>query len=121
MPALETDCREQFAVYEEATGKDDYNQQTRAAAVELKVRWELTRSQIIDAAGNTIAIDAFVVVDRVIVEGSTMWLGRLADYPDDPANLKEVVVYKEVPDIKGRNTRRTVLLRKYSDERMTAT
>ena len=121
MPTLETDCREQFAVYEEATGLDDYNQQTRAAPVEIKVRWELTRSQVVDAAGNTIAIDAAVVVNQVIVEGSTMWLGKLTDYPATPANLKEVVVYKEVPDIKGRNTRQTVLLRKYSDLRMTAT
>jgi len=121
MPALETDCREQFAVYEEATGTDDYNQATRAAPVELKVRWELTRSQIIDAAGDTISIEAQVVVNQVIVEGSTMWLGKLADYPASPANLKEVVVFKEIPDIKGREFRRTVLLRKFSDTRLTAT
>lgn len=122
MPTLETDCREQFAVLAAVTGSSgDYGEDTAAAAIEIKVRWELGRTQSVDAGGTTIGIDVTVVVDREIKVGSTLWLGRLVDYPDSPANLKVVVDYKEIPDVKGREVRRVVLLRKMSDEVLATT
>ncbi len=121
MPAIETDCREQFAVLVAATGVDGYGDNTGAVAIEIKVRWELGKTEAVDSLGNTIGIDVVAVVDRVIKVGSTLWQGRLADYPASPANLKQVVDYKETPDIKGREFRRVVLLRKMSDEVLATT
>ena len=121
MPSLEVDCLNQFAVYVAATGVDDYGDKTGAAAIEIKVRWEKGLSEIVDSFGNTISIDATVVVDRVIAIGSTMWQGKLEDYPATSADLRKVVVYKEIPDTKGREFRRVVLLRKLSDEVLATT
>ncbi len=121
MPAIETDCRTQFVVLEAATGVDDYGENTRAAPVEIKVRWELGKTEAVDSLGNTIGIDVIAVVDRVIAIGSTLWLGRIADYPATPLGAQEVIDYKEIPDTKGREFRRVVLLRKKSNTRMATT
>ena len=116
MPAIESADRKQKAVLWAATGVDDYGEHKVSAAVEIRVRWEEKRREGVNPNGNTIAVEATVVVDRVIAIGSIMWLGKKADLADPPVNLKQVMGRGEIPDTKGRKTRRTVLLVRHSNE-----
>lgn len=117
MPALETDCRFQKAVLWAANGVDNNGQVKVDAAVELDVRWETGKSATAasDLSG-TIAFEEVAVVDRVIPVNSIMWLGSIDDIADPPVNLRKVVEYGEIPDIKGREVRRVVGLNKDSNE-----
>ena len=117
MPAFETMDLVHTAVYWEATGVDDYNNPTILSnvGIEIPCRWTEGLAETLDAKGNVIAADASVVVDRELAIGSVMWLGKLVDLPDPPTDLKYIKFRKATSDIKGRNTRRTVLLMKYSD------
>lgn len=120
MPPIETAFRCQTAVLWEADGYDDYGSPKVLAPVELNVRWEEVQTEALDAKGNTIAIDAVVVVDRVIAEGSIMWQGKLDDIPGTTGiptdgNLKQVIKYSDIPDIKARYCRRLVYLMRWSD------
>lgn len=118
MPTPETADRHQTAVLWPATGFDKYGDVTIADAdgTQVKVRWEDRKSESLDAQGNTIGTDATVVVDRVIAVGSIMWQGKKDDLADPPVNLKQVVEYSAIPDVKGRNIRRVVKLVRYSNE-----
>ncbi len=119
MPSPESSDRKQKAVLwaaTAATGFGDYGGHKVSDPIEIKVRWEERKRESVDANGNTIAVDATVVVDRVIGVGSIVWLGKKVDVASPPVNLKQVVAYQEVPDVKGRKIRRTVLLTRYSDE-----
>ena len=115
MPAMETAFRTQYVVLWTGGSLDNYGQYQVASPVEIKVRWEDTQEEIEDPAGGTIITSSRVVIDRVITVGSIMWKGKLDDLPSSPTNLKRVVSYIEVPDIKGRSSRRVVLLTAYSD------
>lgn len=106
----------QKAVYWAADGHDDYGDVKVAAPVNINVRWEERQSEVLDSDGNTIRIDAVVVVDREMAAGGILWLGEEADLPDSPTNLKQVVIYSTIPDVKGREFRRVVKLIKYSNE-----
>lgn len=102
----------QKAVLWTATGKDDYGQVTVDAAyasgAEVSVRWEEGRRESLDANGNRIGIDGRVAVDREIAVGSILWLGAKDDLPDAAVDLRQVVNYKTIPDVKNRASRRTV-------------
>lgn len=114
--SLETSDRNQKAVLWEATGNTgDDGEPTVSAAVSLLVRWQEVQDEGVDPQGNTVAIDARVVVDRVIVVGSRMWLGDINDIATPPVNIKQVVGFLSTPDIKNRNVRKTVLLRRASN------
>lgn len=121
MPPPETFCRHQKAVLWARTGTDDYGQPIVAAPVEIDVRWDgPTRREVLDAQGNTIAIDAEVSCIQTIKVGSVMWLGKLTDWygtgsAGTEVGLMEVKLYREVPDIKGREIRRTVSLMRLND------
>lgn len=114
--SLETTARHQKAVLWAFNSYDNYGDVKVDAAVQITVRWRTGQKEALDADGNTIALDSTVVVDQVIAVGSIMWLGALKDLPDTPTNLRQVVDYKGIPDIKGRNFRRVVSLMKYSNE-----
>jgi len=117
MPPPEATGRHQAAVLWEAAGTDDdYGRPQVTSPVQINVRWEKERRESIDAKGNTIAIDSTVTVDQVIPIGSVMWLGELKDVADPPVDLEEVVGRGDIPDVKGRETRMVVTLRKLSDE-----
>jgi hypothetical protein len=108
------------AVLWPAEGIDDYGAPKVGEPVELKVRWENRRTETTDAQGNVIALDATVVVDREIAAGSKMWKGTWDDWygvgsAGSDVGLCEVVMSPEVPDIKGRNVRRVVGLRRFRD------
>ncbi len=119
MPAIELANRKQTAVLwaaTAATGFDDYGRHKVTAATQIKVRWEEKNTEVVDANGNTVAIDVVVVVDRVVLTGSIMWLGKKDDLASPPVDLNVVVNYSAIPDVKGRITRRVVMLRRYNDK-----
>lgn len=120
MPALETHDRYQDAVLWVRTGQDFHGRPLLADPIDLKVRWVPTKREVQDAHGNTIAIDAVAVVDRNIVVGSLMWLGRIEELPGTepgaiPTDVMYVVTAPETSDLKNRFVRRTVNLARYSD------
>ena len=116
MAVLETTALHQKAVLYTANGFDDYGEPKVDAAVEIDVRWEIGKHEGISPTGAPIALDSTVVVDREIAIGSAIWLRALADLPSPVTNLRTVIDYAEIPDIKGRQVYRTVSLMKLSDE-----
>ena len=114
--AMENSSLEQKAVLWAANGSDDYGDVTIDAKIEINVRWEEGRKEALDANGKTSAIDSTVYVDRTIPVGSIMWLGTLKTVADPPVNLRQVMNFESIPDLKGRNFRRSVVLMKYGNE-----
>jgi len=115
MPQMEISDLHQRAVYQAANGFNNYGEPKVDAAVEICVRWETRRKEITDSDGNTIALESNAIVDREIKVGSTLWLGELTDYPSPPTDLRRVMTYTEIPDVKNRIARRTVGMIKLSD------
>jgi hypothetical protein len=109
MPPIETAFRCQQAQCWAATGFDDQGERTVAAPVTLAVRWVAGQAEAIDPLGNTVNLDATVVVDRDIPIGSILQL-----VGGDGA-LHEAVASRTTPDLKARNVRRTVGLRRFRD------
>lgn len=114
MPALETVDLHQKAVLWAKNGTNRYGEVKVDAATEIDVRWETTERQVIGPNGSPISLDSVAYVDQDITVGSIMWLGELTDVPTPPTNLREVVDFKSVPDIRNKKTRRRVFLTKYS-------
>lgn len=102
---------------------DQFGQPVVAPPVEIAVRWNDKQGEALDATGNTITLDATAVVDRRITIGSRLWLGTLAQWngtgpgsgQEIPNRLIEVKTYSETPDIKGRNSFKTVGLLRFRD------
>lgn len=115
MVTVETSHRLQRAVLWKASGFDNNGKVTVDPAEEIDVRWVEKRRGTLDAQGNTIAVDATAVVDQEIVVGSILWLGNMDDLPAIPVNLKQVATYDETPDLRGRETARSVGLVRYSE------
>ncbi len=116
MPPIEIQDRTQRAVLWEASGtSDDYGKPKVIAPVEVLVRWDDTVSGSLDAQGNKTRVDATVTVDRAVPVDSIMRKGALVDVPVPPTGLYRVASYSEVPDVKGRNFRRTVSLVRHSN------
>lgn len=119
--AMEDDrrFRKQDAVLWAYAGVDNHGDiKVSSTPVALKVRSEKLTRQVNDPVSEIQATDFTLVVDREIAKGSIIWFGKLSDVPDDTNNLtdlKQVVEYDEIPDIKGRKFRREVTLIKYGD------
>lgn len=122
MPAFETmDLKQKavlWAVADDGTPDDfdDHGEHKVKAAKEISCRWVEKHTEVVDNDGNTIALDAEVVVGIEVKIGSILRLGKQTELPSPLNKLYEVVVIATTPDIKNRNTRRTLLLRRYSDE-----
>jgi len=116
MPVLEESDLHEYAVLWSAGGVDDYGNPTVSAPVEIPCRWLIGMRESLDAEGNIIGVSDTVIVDRAIPIGSILWKGRLKDLPSSPTDLKQVIEYRETPDVKGRKRRRMVLLSRYSDQ-----
>jgi len=115
MVSIETLGRKQKATYwPSGTTYTDTGQLKVQAAIEIDVRWEDRQQEALDGDGNTIRVDAVVVVDRNIAVGSMMWLGEKADWADGE-QLNEVVSFDKVPNLKATRYRRVVGLIRYSD------
>lgn len=122
MPSQETAFLTDDAVLWPRTGYNRYGEPTVGSPIELKVRWENTRREVLDKDGNSVSIDATVFTDRDIREGSNLWHGTLADWygtgsGSSPAGQDDELMYvkfsEETEDIKGRCTQRTVMLMRY--------
>ena len=118
MPPPESAHRNQKAVLWAADGFDDYGVPKVDAAVEIDVRWDPNQSEAVDPQGNTIAVDATVVVGQDIAIGSRMWLGTLEDYNAlaTAPQFMEVSRFDKTPNIKGRVFNRIVSLVNSSKE-----
>lgn len=118
----ETDFLDQKAVLWLKSTYDAAGEQVVSEPIEISVRWEADRREILGPNETPIASTAVVMVDRNIPEGSIMWQGELTSLPDElTEGIHEVVAYSEVPDLKGRNFQRTVILAKYKGELPTVT
>lgn len=133
MPSPTTQSLYQAAVLWPALFYDGYGQRVVSdVAVPLRVKWDEKRSQATDNQGNTITLDATVIVDREIGIGSKMWRGRLEDWPGNTVDGQKVgsdeaiaaaekrvmivATYNEVQDVKGRAAMRTVGLQRSQDQ-----
>ena len=124
MPAPEVVDRYQTAVLWPFSGYDAYGAPTVGPPVELAppygVRWTWKRREVMDAKGNTVALDASVVTDRKVAPDSLMWLGTLAGWyrvgsAGRPDEVMLVVSHDETPDIKNRAVRREMGLKRYRE------
>src|SRR6516165_1281873 len=103
MPAPERSDFIQRAVLWPKSGYDKYGQPQVGGASEIDVRWNTVRKERLDALGNTVIIDAEVVVYERIENGSAMWLGKIADLPVGSSfsgldqELMYVFTYNETP------------------------
>lgn len=108
MPAFEVMDLRQRAVLWAASGYDSYGEAKIGPPVEVAVRWLTKRRTILDAQGNTIALDAQAIVKQFVSENSLIWLGTIASWMEARPALPEVCqvkTYGQTPDIKKRNTR----------------
>jgi len=112
MPNIESAWRYQDAMLRSASGYDEYGNPKVTTAAAIKVRWEQVNREFVNSQGNTIGVDAEAVVDRDIPVGSAMWLGTTVKPSSD---IRYVVGYAEIPDIKNRHSRRVVYLSRSSD------
>lgn len=122
MPPIETSDLHQTAVLWPADGSyDEYGNPAIGEPVEVSVRWEFCREEVVGPQGSPTALDAMAVVDRVVPIDSRMWLGTLDDWYGESGSAGEddevltVATYNEIPDVRGREFRRTVGLTRYKD------
>ncbi len=119
MPQQEISHLRQWAILWPFTGYDSYGQAVVGTPVEIRVRWNTSRTEMLDPQGNTISLDGSAVVKRIIHVGSQMWLGTLEEwYSPGPGSgsgsgaaddeLHEVKAFKDTEDVKGRASTRTV-------------
>lgn len=118
MPAVEVAGLVQVAVLWRLWSLDSRGQKRVREPEEIKVRWQdrsgVGVGSVVD--GGTDTIDATVVVGEDVPLGSILWLGRLEEWnPGEAQELMEAVGKVVTPDLKGRNIRRTITLRRYRD------
>jgi len=112
---METSELNQKAVLYVLAGRDNYGKATVNAGIEISVRWENKQAEVLDSQGTLVGTDTVVYVDRDVTIGSVLWLGKLINLPSVPTELKEVISYQKIPDVKNRAFRRKLLCMKYSD------
>lgn len=116
MPGPEYRDRYQYACLWEKNGVNTYGVATHDDPIEIRVRWNDTKSENRDPQSENQAFDAQVVVFRDIEIDSLMWLGRLSALGTDltpAADWMQVVKVTGAKDIKGRNQQRGVFLMRY--------
>lgn len=116
MVKIETTRRRQYAVlWAAGTTYTEIGRKKVQRAVQVEVRWEEKQTDAMNAHGESIRIDATVVVDQDVEIGSLMWLGELADWTSSSGDIYEVVSFSKVPNLKQTRLRRVVGLVRYSD------
>lgn len=103
------------AVYWAASGNDEKGRMTLSAPVEIPCRWTPTFKNVTDAQGRLVLVTVILKVKQEIADNSILWKGNHPDLPDTPTNLFQVVGRKDTDDVKGRQTRRKVFLKRYSN------
>jgi hypothetical protein len=104
MPPLGKRALRQPAVFWLAeSGTDDFGEPVVSEPIELTVRWEFTRKEMMGPGNTPVALEAIVYVDRILPIGSNAWRGNLLDWNDEfEDEILYVMGVAEVPDIKGR-------------------
>ncbi len=119
MPAFETMDLNDWLVLWEKAGNDGYGNPTLAAPVQIRCRWIEGQTEFTGPNGVPIAINATIVVARDIPVDSIVWKGRLQDMPGTgyvpTGGLMQIKGKRTTDDIKGRNTRRTVMAARFND------
>jgi len=115
MSDMETSDLHQKAVLWTINGTDDDGENKVNAAVEISIRWQFKHGEVLDPNGNPIAFDTVAIVDQTLSPGDILWLGALADVASPPINLRQVLTYEEVPDVKNRVSRRRITMMKHGD------
>lgn len=114
MPAQEVAYLDQIAVLWPWTGAYDKHGQPKVGSpVEINVRWNTNRTEMMDPKGNTIKLDGSAIVGQDVPMYSVMWLGRLVNWAGSSVSqadteLMEVKAFKSTPDLKARDVFRTV-------------
>jgi hypothetical protein len=102
----------------EKTGDGEDGEPIVTDPIEIPVKWEDVKREVLLPNGTTIGTDATVFVNRLIPLGSIIWLGKLTDITgtDPPTSPTYQVVARDVvPDIKGRASDRTVGVIRFRD------
>jgi len=113
MPAQEIAYLRQTALVWPASGYDSYGQPAVAKyPTQISVRWNNTQTEMLNPQGNTISVDATVIVSQEIPMGSWLWLGSMDSWlgmgsgsgsAAQDEHLLEVKAYAKTADIKNRN------------------
>ena len=116
MPTLGKRQLKQDAVYWAKSGVDARAQATVSAGIAIKVRWEFSSGETLNATNDRVATVGTVVVDRDIKEGSIFWEGKLDDHISGTSkNYYRVIAFSKIPNIKGKNPRRVATLQRHGD------
>lgn len=108
-----TSHRHEKAVLWRFAGMDRESKPLVYDPVEIDVRWEETREDVLNPlSGQMVTKSANVVVDQEIALGSIMWLGELADVPAT-GDFRQVIEYKQTPNYDNTLVRRTVGLMRF--------
>lgn len=120
MPAsVELADLEDVAVLWPATGRPSRSGEARVGPpIEVACRWRRMRREVTDAQGNTVVIEASVMLDRPAPVGSQMWRGTLDEWEGvradrGRAEVMRVATANETDDVKGRDTAYRVGLQKF--------
>lgn len=135
MPPIETFHRHDAALLWPVVGRDAYGEPLRQETPdEIMTRWEIGhagfystggRKEVLDPRTQSTSEEAIVVVDRYVEVGSLIWKGTLEEWlgngtgsgsAAEDNNLLQVVIYSEIPDLKGRNIRRICTCMKFRQE-----
>jgi len=92
-------------------GFDEFGKPVRAAARQLRCRWEDTQEQFVDAKGTTQVARAKVYIGIDVEPGGALVLGSLEDIgPEVPADALEIKAFYKVPNMKATKFLRTGML-----------
>lgn len=115
MPGPEQTELNQDVILWRYASKDDYNRPVLKPLEEIEVRFKLGQIQSTDAKGSVISYDGSAVTEETYPIDSILWIGKLSDMPAAPTPLYQVKSYRETPDLKGRETKFTAMLMRYTD------
>jgi|TARA_R110000824_G_scaffold89320_4_gene219050 hypothetical protein len=118
MPPIETSDRHDYLVIWTSAGHTRTGDKTVNTGTQLQVRWEDEISGNRPDKSDEEQYDAKIIVAEDVAIGSIVWQGMLTDLPipiPTVTSLYEVISFKKVPDVKGRNLRRICLVKKWSN------
>jgi hypothetical protein len=120
LPAQEVAFIPDTLVYWPFLRWDRYRNPIVDSPVELPCRWNNTRRVVVDGKGNTIAIDAEIILDQDILVHSLVWRGKLIDWLSSGSgaaqvdtSLMIVKMYEPTEDLKGREVFHNAMLMRY--------
>jgi hypothetical protein len=100
----------QKLVYWRKTGSGPTGQPIYAAPVEVKCRWEDKQELLLLSDGRIVTSKAYAMTEYLLLLGSKVWYGTLAQwraspaYPNPPTVAQggyEIIMSSSTPDVKG--------------------